>query len=381
MAYSSNYQITIDNTKVGGTSGTITDYTHLIRGRLSGIGGGPDISTINNTDTSGGASSSMEVPADLAFYDDNLATTKYDHEVLFYNPNTQDFAAQVRIPSLNKGSDTSYYMHWNDAAVTTSQENIGGVWDASHKGVWHLSEATGTRYDSSGNGNHLTDNNSVVNATGKVNKGADFESSLSQYLSITDASQTGLDITGDLSYVFWIKYETLPGNGVIGGVMGKWNTGSSGNWSYGFFDYYTGADYLFGTFSSEDGTTNNNQNTAVTISADTWYRVVALVDISVPQTTFYVNGSSVGSSTNGSQTSLFYDGNLPFRIGNFGDSAYLDAVVEGVRIYNGLFDADWITTDYNNQNSPDTFDNISNTSFDPTPPVSSSFITRNSTII
>ena len=38
----------------------------------------------------------------------------------------------------------------------------------------------------------------------------DLESSSSQYASITDASQTGLDITGDLTIELWAKFESLP---------------------------------------------------------------------------------------------------------------------------------------------------------------------------
>ena len=37
----------------------------------------------------------------------------------------------------------------------------------------------------------------------------DLESGSSQYWSITDASQTGLDITGDFSIEGWVKLESL----------------------------------------------------------------------------------------------------------------------------------------------------------------------------
>ena len=84
--------------------------------------------------------------------------------------------------------------------------------DANIVSWWYLDESSGTRYDGSGNNNDLTDTNTNVaslSTTGaSVKEGAaaaDFENSASEdaHLSIAHGSQTGLDITGNISMTAW----------------------------------------------------------------------------------------------------------------------------------------------------------------------------------
>lgn len=87
---------------------------------------------------------------------------------------------------------------------------------------WKLDEASGTRVDSIG-ANNLTDNNTVLSGTGKVGDAADFESSNSEYLSITDGSQSGLDLNAeDLTVLCWYNLESA-GEKYL---LSKWVSGS-----------------------------------------------------------------------------------------------------------------------------------------------------------
>ena len=72
---------------------------------------------------------------------------------------------------------------------------------------WELGEASGTRSDSSGT-NHLTDNATVTQATGKVGNAAQFTSANSEYLSIADNASIS---TGNIDWTksFWIYADTL----------------------------------------------------------------------------------------------------------------------------------------------------------------------------
>src|SRR3990167_7395409 len=71
---------------------------------------------------------------------------------------------------------------------------------------WSLDEASGQRNDSHGS-NHLTDNNTVLSAAGKVGNAADFEKSNSEFLSIADNPNLS---TGDIDFTIaiWVKPET-----------------------------------------------------------------------------------------------------------------------------------------------------------------------------
>lgn len=73
---------------------------------------------------------------------------------------------------------------------------------------WNLDEASGSRIDGVlKTGNDLTDNNTVGSTTGINNNCADFVAANAEYLSITDAAQTGLDYEYNerFTYSFWIK--------------------------------------------------------------------------------------------------------------------------------------------------------------------------------
>src|SRR6056300_583443 len=84
---------------------------------------------------------------------------------------------------------------------------------------WKLDEASGTRVDAFGS-NDLTDNNTVGQATSLTGvpytEGADFERGNTEYLSITDASQSGLSpLSSDFSVSVWVKFESLPGGSAL----------------------------------------------------------------------------------------------------------------------------------------------------------------------
>lgn len=89
---------------------------------------------------------------------------------------------------------------------------------AGLQGFWKKDEGSGSRVDSSGNGNTLTDNN-TVGATAENyfdlsgDGSADFEAGNSEFLSITDVSQVGLDLAAsDFTFATWVKLETVTGD-------------------------------------------------------------------------------------------------------------------------------------------------------------------------
>lgn len=369
MSYSKKFRITIDNTKVGGSSGSLTDFPVLIYGVYDGTGGEPDLRTvanggdIQNVDATGGASGGVSVPADLAFYNDEVGSVKYDHEVVNYNATTGQFECWVRIPTLNKATDTEFFMHFGDGDITDSQENIGGVWETNYKGVWHLGEASGTRYDSSGNGNHLTDNNTVTAGDGKVGGGADFELTNSEYLDIADASQTGLDITGDISIKTWINLEQLPS--VAGGQFvitnkGNWGTDGQPGWYLRVLDTNE-IDLIFSSSLAGNFTETKTSAALDSGHVDALTQVVVTCDVSQGSSgiQIYLNGSPVSvSSVQNSATSIVDNSGI-FSLGarrlSGSSSGHFDGIMDEAGVYSGLFSADYITTSYNNENSPDTF--------------------------
>jgi len=72
-----------------------------------------------------------------------------------------------------------------------------------------LDEVSGIRYSATSTQN-LTDNNTVASITGLQGLAADFESSNTEWLSITDAAQTNLDLNSDFTLCYSYKPESLP---------------------------------------------------------------------------------------------------------------------------------------------------------------------------
>jgi len=173
------------------------------------------------------------------------------------------------------------------------------------QGFWKLDEGSGTRADSSGNSNTLTDNNTVLSSTDDywvTSEGsADFESGNTEFLSITDASQTGLDITGDFTMVTWFKAESFPAT--TNPIMAKTN-GSNGYVFYVRNDNQLRVDI--------EGTTSNSGGSE-TISVGKWHHIAVTFDDSANLVTFYVNGNVIGVQTNaGTLTNTAFDFNVGF---------------------------------------------------------------------
>ena len=224
--------------------------------------------------------------------------------------------------------------HSANAAVIT---DIGG--DISH---WTLDESSGTRVDSNANGNDLTDNNTVLAATGQRNNGADFEASNSEYLSIADASQTGLDFTGDFSISMWIKAETI-------------NTGQS---LLSKYDATNDRSYLvriqsdntvrLSYFDSSDNETRVVTDAAQITSTSSWYHIVLTSDVSTADATIYIDGSSVASTASLTGATSVRDIDNTFSIGARGDpNQYFDGIIDEVTIWGKELTSGNVTTIYN----------------------------------
>ena len=88
--------------------------------------------------------------------------------------------------------------------------------------LWHLDETSGNRQDSA-SANHLTENNAIASAAGKVGNAANFDASQNEILSVP--SNADLQ-TGDVTFyaAMWVKADVL---GTNRWIMSKWT--NSGN--------------------------------------------------------------------------------------------------------------------------------------------------------
>lgn len=216
---------------------------------------------------------------------------------------------------------------------------------------WELNETSGTRNDSHGV-NHLTDVNTVLSATGKQGNGADFEKDTSESLQIAEASQVGLDITGDMSISAWVKWESQT-NAQVNLICGKQD--SATDFAYYFMNWDTeaplGTRALALWLKRTDGTSKIFYKTYA-FSTATWYHVTATYKASTGTVTFYINGSSIGTHVDATYTAIKDITTGGFAIGaRYNDEGYTtDGIIDELGIWSKELTSAEVTQLYNSGN-------------------------------
>lgn len=177
---------------------------------------------------------------------------------------------------------------------------------------WKFDESSGNTADSVGT-NTLTNDNSVPFVSGLAGNGADFEDASNHSFSITDAAQTGLDITGDISFSFWFKPESAPSNGTQEIIHSKWELGS-GAWDM-FYEQQLGVKRVrFCVFTSAAPTVNINFTFPVDLGTGAFKHIVTTFTQSTKTVEMWVNGVSLGTVTDASAINI-NNSSAPFKIG------------------------------------------------------------------
>lgn len=190
---------------------------------------------------------------------------------------------------------------------------------------WRFDESSGDAVDAVGS-NDLV-NTGCTYASGKINNGVDLEAGDSDYLSITDASQTGLDFTTNLTFSAWVKIESTFG-GASYTILSKW-TGAGANRSYSWHVF----DNDIMVLQINDGTTIDEFAFEYTpgFTTGTWYHMVVTYEEQVHTLTKYVAKGYV----NGDLLDMFVgtavgiqNGAADFVVGNRGATNYFDGMID-----------------------------------------------------
>ena len=161
----------------------------------------------------------------------------------------------------------------------------------------------------------------------------DLERDNSQFLSIPDASQTGLDITGNLTIEAWVKIESAPTSGIFYSIASKWN-GDTSNRSYMFaYGDVGGTKKLRLVWSPDGAVTVDQGDVNYDLGIGTWHHVAMVFTAASHSAEFFVDGISVGSASDTSTSIL--NGTASFEVGNHdGGTFYFDGLIDDVRVWN-----------------------------------------------
>ena len=156
-------RITIDNTQVGGSSGSLTNFPMLVS--LSGS----DFTDIEGNIQNNGT--------DIRFTT-LTGTVDLDYEIESYDESADTMAIWVQIPTLSKSADTEFFMYYGNPAATSAQ-NAANVWDSNYAAVYHLNQTSGgtnSTRDSTSSANHGSDFGSpTFTATGQIGNAISFD--------------------------------------------------------------------------------------------------------------------------------------------------------------------------------------------------------------
>lgn len=161
-------------------------------------------------------------------------------------------------------------------------------------------------------------------------KALDLESGSTQYASITDAAQTGLDLTTDFTFEGWVKIESLASNMA---VISKGDVNAEATRQYVLEIDSSGNIRLW----TSNGTSTAILTSTSTLSTGQWYHIAVAYDVSAGQAFFYIDGQLDNSPTGGKTT--LNTTSEPFYIGGRKNTTVgqtFDGIIRNVRVWSDI---------------------------------------------
>ncbi|WOV93883.1 MAG: DUF2341 domain-containing protein [Candidatus Nitrosoabyssus spongiisocia] len=287
--------------------------------------------------------------------------TLLEHEIESFtnDATTGTLVAWVRLPTLSNTSDTILYMYYN--VSTASSIPYPNVWDSDYEIIYHMDQSTFTAnstLDSSGNDCHATplstgstDFNSNDLVSAQIGNGLNFDgvdNNTGDYLDLPDLEGSLFNNT-DFTISAWANIDVLK------------------NWAR-IVDFGNGQDdnnILIAAhrtnphlrYDMRQGTSSDGVTASDILQTGQW-AYFTVVHESSGTATIYKNGTSI---TSGSVHTSLNESRASNYIGrsNWANDYYFDGKFDEFRLSSTARSADWIATEYANQNSPSTFFTIS----------------------
>ncbi len=269
------------------------------------------------------------------YTDSGLGTAITGYELERYNASTGEVVMWVKVASLSS-STTPIYLAYGDSGISTDGSSAA-AWSNHFIAVYHLKDGTTfSNTDSTGSFNGT--NHSATASTGQIDGGGAFVSASTQYVDLP----TGISNSNIRTVSAWANGTTFPGS--LQTVAG-WN---NANTNFLFIFVNNSGKVSWSTSLAGAGTGSH------TLSTGTWYHLVWTWN--TPLVTGYVNAASDLSATGGFPTGTF---NASGNIGRDNvNNRYWNGSIDEVRYADVGRSADWVSTEYNNQSAPGTFETL-----------------------
>lgn len=308
---------------------------------------------------SGDSNHALNGGGDIRFSSDSDGTTQLACEVISF---VLDGAAEiwVKVPSVSSSTNTSFWCWYKKSGESQpardSTYGLENVWDSNFKCVHHNDQdpSSGNQIDSTANtqdGYHLgsMDSNDLVSA--KIGNGLDLDGVNDRFrITEPESPPKPLEVTTDYTLSLWLKRDNTSRIEVP--IM--YDTGYASNSAA--YMIRIEADDTIGLWH-QNGSNSATIYSSGTIGSGSFAFFVATH--TGGESEIFIGGASSG----GAQTHRdpVYAGNVGrgLSVGIFDDGSYVgaafDGIIDEVRISDTNRADEWISAEYNNQNSPSTF--------------------------
>jgi hypothetical protein len=241
---------------------------------------------------------------------------------------------------LSSTVNNQFYIYYGNATAT--ETNSTNTWNSNYLAVYHHQDTDGTA-------------NSIEDSTSNNRDGDPTSMNASNLVEGAYGGGNALNFDGTSDYYDLTGYSFNVGNSF---TLSAWVNGDTFDTGDNAIIAHDGTNFIF-DFNDDDSirlrtnSTPTNVEWPVTTTSyeGVWSHVTVVSTGSVYR--LYVNGVLDSQETPGTAPS---SATVTPRIGarNGGAGAF-DGQIDEVRIYNGVLSADWIATEYANQNDPANF--------------------------
>ena len=334
--------ITINSGQVPSTQTNFPVLVSLSDATLKSVSNGGHVSSSTGSDI---------------YFTDAGNTAQYSCEIESYDSTNGTLVAWVKVPSLTDG--TVIKMWYGIASSTPNTPS--NVWDSNFKGVWHMNQVNAL--DSTANGNNGTVvNGSLSSVSGQIGGADGFTNTpaASGYIDCGNGSSLNFSASGVYTWTAWVNTTGATGGGC--GIIGK-ATGS------GYDIYLKNGNGI----TIQDGVGGSSASQVASVgavpSSNAWHQIA--ITYNNQAVSIYLDGTL----NNSASLSGLADNNLShvfigYRASHTNGNGIFNGSIDEVRYSTTVRSADWITTEYRNQNAPGSFYTLSGedgTSPTPTP--------------
>ncbi len=341
--YKYKKDITIQASQISG-SGSHTDFPVLVSFTDA------DLISVAN-----GGHVESDMGYDVVFK--NTSGTLLDHQMEKYNPATGEYVAWVRIPSLSTSINTTIEVWYGNTGILSDQ-STASVWNSDYNAVWHMENDPASGWQQDGTGNYPAKSAGGMTTTdlvsGKGGDGIELDGT-NDYYAISGLSYSASGVIPQMSVACWVKTT------YTGGANTNWAIIDFDRSEY--FNVFVNGDGRASFSTKQTGIDDFNAGTAGDLNDGAWHHVVAVYDGT--DKLLYIDGVLAGTKTNphggnplGSGTTRFGfigEGSEASSFNASRNNRYYEGGIDELRLMNIGLSADWITTEFNNQNNPSAF--------------------------